>query len=138
MMCTHEKVCRFAQVEEGSNCLHAVFCKHATIEGVIKVVGGGTVKHVTQKKAEPAKKTGRGRPKNAGKTAKQLDTSEEGIAAARARLSMLAATGCLSDNQMEALEQTKGVFFRKMTDAQKEQIISIYNDAVTEHRGDRE
>lgn len=54
--------------------------------------------------------------------------SEAKILKMRQELSVAKSLDKLTENQIAALDQTKGVFVRKMTEAQKAQIVSIYED----------
>ena len=67
-------------------------------------------------------------PKPKAIRVKDTTASDAKIAGMRQELSWAKNQGKLTDNQIAALDQTKGVFVRKMTEAQKAQIVSIYED----------
>jgi peptide methionine sulfoxide reductase MsrA len=128
MNCRHSEVCRYK--DNTKECVNVDFCKfldktHDVIKTELKNV---TPKHKQHKRSKRGRK----------RKIKVFDSSEEGISAARQALASLGATGCLNDNQLKALEATKGIFYRKLTEDQKKQILSIYKDSVTEHREDTE
>lgn len=123
--CIHELVCKHV-VTDDQGCTNTDFCKHIIPTG--SFLAAKTPKPPERPELPEKRKTGRP-PKDVTPTSwKSLTTSKKDIRAALAELQRRKHEGKLKDNQIKALDATKGRHFKSYTEPQKQQMLDLLNE----------
>lgn len=112
--CLRAELCKFAEKEP---CIHVCYCKYYEVTEPQKKAGPGR-----KRKDVPHHKAENPDVEYEGKVTKSM------LLKARIKLANLKQQDKLDENQVRALDATKGLRFSKMTDTQKAQVVRMADE----------
>ena len=128
LTCIHEFVCEYCKSEIG--CDRLEICKYFIAEPAGNSRASLKTDTMPKRHYRKRQKSSLDDPEDIGDLIKHFEPNEKQIAHARTMINQRRDRKQLTENQCLALDTLKGIRFPKLTSAQKEQIMNIYNDST--------